>query len=162
MSGAPSFDPLLSEPPFAGPANSLILWEIVAEVLHEVGPDEAVVTAVFIDPLLEEFFHGQMVSFDTSEEAGSFGGADWLVVTLVPLVATTVELLQRRLAELGESGATRPDLLITDLVTPSKVAEMARRVNSSHAREQAAAIARALHTSLAARLGRLQRLERHE
>ena len=147
----------LNDPSFAGPpAGDQILWEIVVEVLHEVGPDEAAVTSVFIDPLLEELFQGRMVTLDTSEEAGSFGGADWLVVTLVPLVASAVELLQKRLAELNESGVPRPDTLIVDLVTPAKVAEMARRVNSFHARERADAIARSLHTSLAARLERLR------
>lgn len=146
----------LNEASFAGPADRQILGEIITEVLHEVGPDEVAVTSVFIDPLLEELFQGQMVAFDTREEAGSFGGADWLVVTLVPLVADSVGLLRQRLAVLEASGGPIPETLISELSTPAKVEEMARRVNSLYARKRATALARALHASLTVRLEHLR------
>jgi hypothetical protein len=87
---------------FSDPSHREAALAVIHEVLAAVEPLEVEVTLGFIEPLLDCAVRGEPIVFDSSEEAGRFGGGDWLVLAAVPLV---VALVEERVAELVRDGS---------------------------------------------------------
>lgn len=83
------------------PENRTAVQVISQQVLAEVEPDEVEVSTGFIEPLIDMAVRGEIVTVDTSDEAGGFGGADLMVAVVVPIV---VAVLSKLLADLGGVG----------------------------------------------------------
>jgi hypothetical protein len=142
----------------ASPAGMQIVKDIIEEVQQEVEPAELDLSPEFIEPLLEITVGGEVVKFDSSDEAGRFGGGDFMFVVIVPLVVTAIEKLLARLSALGPEEPIR-DVLVTEIVSPDEVRRIVRCVGSTYARTQVDALTKALRRSLAAHVENLRRTE---
>jgi hypothetical protein len=143
----------------ASPTGLQIVKDLIEDVQQEVEPAEADISPGFIEPLLETIVDGEIVRFDSSNEAGRFGGGDFMFVVIVALVVSALEKL---LARLSVSPPEEPvsDSLVNEIVTPDEVRRIVRLVGSIYARTQVDALTRALRRSLAARMENLRRMER--
>lgn len=83
------------------PENREAARIISQRVLAEVEPKELEISAGLVDPLLDMSAQGKVITADTSDQPGSFGGVDLMVVVVVPLVVT---VLGNLLTELGKIG----------------------------------------------------------
>lgn len=59
-------------------------------MLTEIAPDEAPISKVFIDPLLDMVADGEVGEVGTSDEAGGFGTSDLMVMIIVPAVVSAL------------------------------------------------------------------------
>lgn len=142
----------------ASPAGLQIVKDLIEDVQQEVDPEEADVSPGFIAPILEITVGGEIVRFDSSNEAGRFGGGDFMFVVIVPLVVFALEKLLARLSAFAPEEPVG-DFLVNEIVTPDEVRRIVRLVGSIYARTQVEALTRALRRSLAARMENLRRME---
>lgn len=83
------------------PENRAMVRTISQRVLSKIEPDELEVSIGLIDPLIDMAAEGETVTTDTSDEPGSFGGADLMVMVVVPVVVAVVGDLLTELGKLG-------------------------------------------------------------
>jgi len=83
------------------PENRAAVRAISQRVLAKVEPDELEVSAGLVDPLIDMAAAGKVVTVDTSDKAGGFGGADLMVMVVVPVVVAVLGNLLTKLGELG-------------------------------------------------------------
>lgn len=120
------------------PAHREAVRACIVDVLAEVAPEEVEVVIGYIDPFMDCAARGELVAIDSSEEAGRFGGGDWMLLAVVPLVVTMLgDLLSARHA--GRARSTRRPLEsreISAMVSPEAVKRVVRAVGSRHARRR--------------------------
>lgn len=83
------------------PENRAAVRAISQQVLVEVAPDEASVSARFIEPLIDMAAEGKMVNADNADQEMGLGGGELIVLIVVP---TVTEVLGKLLVKLGEEG----------------------------------------------------------
>lgn len=136
------------------PENREAARTISQHVLAEVEPGELEVSVGLIDPLLDMSAQGEMVTADSSDEAGGFGGSDLLVMVVVPLVVTVlgdllVELGKVGIKEIKEKLEQRKDAKDLILVaSSSNVDAVVRRAQSLRGAGRKKELTRALATVL--------------
>ena len=91
----------------AKPENRAVVHHISRKLLANVAPEEAEITSAFIDPLIEMAADGKILTTDTLDEAGGFGGADLMVVVAVQVAITVVGKWLTRFGESDVTGISR-------------------------------------------------------
>jgi hypothetical protein len=89
------------------PGNRASVRTVSQWVLAEIAPDELEASVGFIDSLIDMAAEGEVVTVDVYDKAGSFGGADLMVMVVVPVVITALGELLAKLGEAGIDGLKR-------------------------------------------------------
>lgn len=135
------------------PENREAVRVISERVLTEVAPDEVEVSAGFIEPLIDMASRGETVTVDTSDEAGGFGGADLMVMVVVPVVVTVLGNVLTKLGEVGVEELRKklksekePKAFIK--ITVDDIEVVVRRTKSPGAKRKIKALAKAVNAAL--------------
>jgi hypothetical protein len=125
---------------------------ISQRVLAEVEPKELEISAGLIDPLLDMSAQGKVITTDTSDQPGGFGGADLMVLVVVPIVVT---VLGNLLTELGKIGVEelkeikqRKDAEDLILVASSDIESIISRTQSTRGAGKSKELTQALNKTL--------------
>ena len=135
------------------PGNRKAALVISQQVLAQIAPDETMETATLVEPLIDMAGKGEVVTIDTSDQAGSFGGADLMVIVVVPAVVT---LITNLLTEFGKAGieelreiAKRKEEAKTLLkVTVGDVEAVVRRTKSAKGKKRTKELVQAINAAL--------------
>ena len=117
--------------------NSERVRALALRILGSVAPEEVEFSQAYLEPLIGMAQAGELVTIDRNEHAGGFGGADLLLISIVPLA---LELFER----VGQ-GPVRNSLK----VSTEWVRRIAESTGSPAAHSKAGAIAEACNQWLA-------------
>ncbi len=126
---------------------------ISQRVLAEVEPKELEISAGLIDPLLDMSAQGKVITTDTSDQPGGFGGSDLMVLVVVPIVVTVLGNLLTELGKIGveelkEKIKQRKDAEDLILVASSDVEAIVRRAKSTRGARKSKELTQALNKTL--------------
>ena len=147
------------------PENRMAVRAISRRVLAELEPDEVQASAGFIDPLIDVAAAGEIITVDTSDEAGSFGGADLMVIVVVPVVVDVVgnllaRLGERKIDELKERLRRKKDPYVLVRITVDDLEVIVKSTKSARGKRKIKKIVQAMNTALIEYLeGRLQEID---
>ncbi len=135
------------------PENRAAVRAISQQVLAEVEPDEVEVSASFIEPLIDMTARGEIVTVDTSDEAGGFGAADLMVTVVVPVVVAVLGNLLTKLGEveieeLKKKLKREKEAKVFIKVTVEDIEVVVKRTKSPGAKRKIKALAGALNGAL--------------
>ncbi len=122
----------------AAPSHLRALRDAVLAVQREVAPEEWEVTTDYVGPLIELAARDELPTTDTSDDAGGFGAADWM---LLPIIFMVMGVLQARL----ETGDTRD-------ITEAEVRGLVRHSGSLPARKLVSELTRSLQKAFSQHL----------
>lgn len=133
--------------------NRAAVRAISERVLAEIEPDELEISVGFIDPLIDMAAGGEIVTVDTSDEAGSFGGADLMVMVVVPLVVAVLGDLLTKLGELGIEELKKKlkrnkEARTIAKITVGDIEAVVRRIKSPRASRRTKELARTVNVVL--------------
>ncbi len=118
----------------AEPTHRDAAREISRLVLVEIAPEEVEISLGFIDALIELAEDGEVVPVDVGDHVGGFGGADMMVVSVVPSVVKVLSRLAHR-----REGRELPKSAAVEEVVREAVPELEqviRRVGSPRGRDR--------------------------
>lgn len=82
----------------SSPENRLVAYDVSLQLLKDMAPEEAPISQVFIDPILDMVADGEIEAVESFDQAGGFGSTDLMVLVIVPAV---VSALSAVLAQTG-------------------------------------------------------------
>lgn len=137
------------------PSHRQAVKTIVRRALIETEPLEAELVESFIDPLIDEAAKGEITQIDTANSGGGFGGADLMVVVIVPVV---IQAISKLLDQLGWDGFQQlrkrltdgdPDARVLVEVSEVEVKVIVRHTRSPGARRRVKELTRIINEVLA-------------
>jgi hypothetical protein len=141
------------------PENRAVVRALSQRVLAEVAsPDEAAVSASFIEPLIDMADSGEVVSVEAAEEPGGFGGNDLLVFVVVPVIVTVmgniitefgklaIEELKGKLKQDKEAKAILVKITVRDV--EAVVTQVAARTGSTRAKKKNKELRRRIYAAI--------------
>jgi hypothetical protein len=135
------------------PENREAARIVSQRVLAEVEPKELEISAGLIDPLLDMSAQGKVITTDTSDQPGGFGGSDLMVLVVVPIVVTVLGNLLTELGKIGveelkEKIKQRKDAEDLILVASSDVEAIVSRAKSTRGARKSKELTQALNKTL--------------
>ncbi len=143
---------------FSNTENEAAVQGISLDILGVVADaDEVETTSGFISLLIGMMSEGEEITMDAYDEAGGFGGADLLVIVVVPATAVALDYLLTKfgaesVSELKKRLQTMPNPQDLIKITADDIREAVNRTKSVAGKRKIKEIAKAVNGAISAYL----------